>query len=159
MRLRELLERLVVAEVRFVLVGGLAVNSWGYVRGTDDANIVPDPDPENLARLAVALEEVGGRVEVRGRRLAPNALSVSLKAGDKTFVATDLGYLDVLQGLPQIPRYAELDADAHDADLGVPVRVCSLDHLLAMKRAADRPSDRIDLDALEAAHGESSPDA
>lgn len=34
----------------------------------------------------------------------------------------------------------------------------SLDHLLAMKRAADRPGDRIDIEALEAAHSGPGPD-
>jgi hypothetical protein len=34
LRLRELLDRLAASEVRFVIVGGLAVNAWGYVRGT-----------------------------------------------------------------------------------------------------------------------------
>jgi hypothetical protein len=48
----ELLRRLTAAEVRFVLVGGLAVNAWGVVRGTKDLDIVADPEPENLARLA-----------------------------------------------------------------------------------------------------------
>jgi hypothetical protein len=34
------------------------------------------------------------------------------------------------------------------------VRVCSLEHLLEMKRASDRPRDRDDLDALKAAQGD-----
>jgi hypothetical protein len=31
----ELLRRLAAADVAFVVVGGLAVNAWGVVRGTD----------------------------------------------------------------------------------------------------------------------------
>jgi hypothetical protein len=34
------------------------------------------------------------------------------------------------------------------------LRVCSLDHLLAMKRASERPRDRDDLESLEAAQEE-----
>jgi len=60
----------------------------------------------------------------------------------------------VLQGLPQIPRFAVLDERAKDVDMdGLVVRVCSLEHLLDMKRASDRPRDREDLEALEAAQG------
>jgi len=44
----ELLRRLVAADVRFVLIGGLAVNAWGVVRGTKDVDIAVDPDPDNL---------------------------------------------------------------------------------------------------------------
>lgn len=52
-----------------------------------------------------------------------------------------------------MPSFAALDAEAADVDLGgMIVRVCSLDHLLAMKRASERPRDRDDLEALEAAH-------
>jgi hypothetical protein len=73
LRLRLLLERLREAEIDFVLVGGLAVNAWGYL---------------------------------------PLATPTSI---------------------------------------GLSVKVCSLDDLLAMKRAGDRPRDREDLEALEAA--------
>jgi predicted nucleotidyltransferase len=70
-------------------------------------------------------------------------------------VLTELGQIDVLQGLPQVPRYEELETQAQDVDLeGLTVRVCSLEHLLAMKRASDRPRDRDDLEALEAAQEE-----
>lgn len=120
LRLRELLERLIEAEVRFVLIGGLAVNAWGYVRGTGDVDVVPDPSRENLTRLD----------EVAALELAP---------------------LKVLSDLPQTPRYVELAAQARDVDLDeLTVRVCSLEHLLAMKRASDRARDRDDLEALEA---------
>jgi hypothetical protein len=46
-------------------------------------------------------------------------------------IATDLGPVDVLQGLPQIPPFSELDAGAVAVDLGeTVVRVCSLEALL-----------------------------
>ncbi len=152
LRLRELLERLVGADIRFVLVGGLAVNAWGYVRGTRDVDVVPDPSSENLERLDSLLKELGGKVEVEGRLLDSNAISMFLNTGDRTLVATELGHVDVLQGLPQVPSFAALDAEAAAVDLGgMVVRVCSLDHLLAMKRASERPRDRDDLEALEAA--------
>jgi predicted nucleotidyltransferase len=155
LRLRELLQRLVDAEIRFVLVGGLAVNAWGYLRGTRDVDVVPDPDGENLERLDALLRELGGRVDVGGRLLDSSAISTFLRTGDRTLVLTELGQIDVLQGLPQVPRYAELETQAQDVDLeGLTVRVCSLEHLMAMKRASDRPRDRDDLEALEAAQEE-----
>lgn len=155
LRLRELLERLVEAEVRFVLVGGLAVNAWGYLRGTRDVDVVPDPDRKNLERLDALLQELDGRVDVGGQLLDSGAIPTFLKAGDRTLVMTELGQIDVLQGLPQVPRYEELEEQARDLDLeGLLVRVCSLEHLLEMKRASDRPRDRDDLEALEAAQEE-----
>lgn len=156
-QLRELLVKLVEADVRFILVGGAAVNAWGYLRGTHDLDIVPDPEPENLERLAEVLEGLGGKVKVQDGLLTANAIRIFLRAGDKTLVKTELGEVDVLQGLPQIPRFSELAARAEKADLeGVPVLVCSMEDLLTMKRAADRPMDRIDIEALQIAHSEES---
>jgi len=152
LRLRQLLEQLVAAEIRFVLVGGLAVNAWGYIRATRDVDIVPDSFPDNLERLDAVLTGLGGRVDVDGRLLDSNAISPFLRTGDRTLVVTDLGRVDVLQGLPQVPSFADLDATATDVDMdGLAVRVCSLDHLLEMKRASERPRDRDDLEALEGA--------
>lgn len=154
LRLRQLLEQLTRAEIRFVLVGGLAVNAWGYLRATRDVDVVPDPSHENLARLDSLLRELGGKVDVGGRLLDSSAISTFLKTGDRTLVTTELGQVDVLQGLPQIPAFAVLDAEASDVDIeGLSVRVCSLGHLRAMKQASERPRDRDDLEALDAAQG------
>ena len=94
-------------------------------------------------------------VDVGGRLLGSSSISTFLKTGDRTLVLTELGQIDVLQGLPQVPRYEELESQAQDIDLeGLTVRVCSLDHLLEMKRVSGRPRDRDDLEALEAAQEE-----
>lgn len=159
LRLRQLLERLTEAEIRFVLVGGLAVNAWGYLRATRDVDVVPDPSGENLAKLDSLLKELGGKVDVGGRLLESSAISTFLKTGDRTLVITELGRVDVLQGLPQIPTFAVLDAEASDVDIeGLSVRVCSLGHLRAMKEASERPRDRDDLEALDAAQDRADPE-
>jgi len=155
LQLRELLQRLSDAEVRFVLVGGLAVNAWGYLRTTRDVDVVPDPSKENLEKLDHLLRDLNGKVEVGDRLLEANAISTFLRTGDRTLVATDLGHVDILQGLPQVPPFSTLVESATEVDMdGLVVRVCSLEHLLAMKRASDRPRDRDDLEALEAAQGD-----
>ena len=141
--------------MRFVLVGGLAVNAWGYLRATRDVDFVPDPNPENLARLNSLLNDLGGKVDVDGKLLDGSAIFAFLRTGDRTLVATQLGQVDVLQGLPQVPSFAALEEQAKDVDLdGVVVRVCSLEHLIEMKRSSERPRDREDLAALEAVQGE-----
>jgi predicted nucleotidyltransferase len=156
LRLHELLRKLSDADIRFVLVGGLAVNAWGYLRTTRDVDVVPDPSASNLTRLDSLLRELDGKVEVGGRLLAGSAILTFLRTGDRTLVTTSLGSVDVLQGLPQIPPFSVLDEKATNVDMdGLVVRVCSLEHLIEMKRASDRPRDRDDLEALEAAQGDS----
>jgi predicted nucleotidyltransferase len=154
LRLRQLLERLVEAEIEFVLVGGLAVNAWGYLRATRDVDLVPDPSTENLEKLDALLISLDGKVDVDGQLLAGESIKTFLRTGDRTLVLTELGRVDILQGLPQVPRFAALSEQATDVDMdGLVVRVCSLEHLLEMKRVSDRPRDRDDLEALEDGRG------
>jgi predicted nucleotidyltransferase len=160
LRLQLLLQRLREAEIDFILVGGLAVNAWGYLRATRDVDLVPDPSADNLTRLDALLVELGGRVEVGERLLESSAIRTFLRTGDRTLVLTDLGRIDILQGLPQVPSFATLDERSTEVDVdGLTVKVCSLEDLLAMKRASDRPRDRDDLEALEAAREGRGPDA
>ena len=90
-----------------------------------------------------------------GKLLAGSAISTFLRTGDRTLVATELGQVDVLQDLPQVPPFASLEEQAKDVDLdGLVVRVCSLEHLIEMKRSSERARDREDLAALEAVQDE-----
>lgn len=47
----QILRRLTEAEVKFVVVGGLALGAWGVVRGTKDMDVVVAPDLEDLGAL------------------------------------------------------------------------------------------------------------
>lgn len=152
----ELLRRLVAADVRFVLIGALALNAWGVIRGTKDVDIVAGPDPDNLARLAKVAEDAGGQVQAR-EAFASSRFGIAdlLARGERVAIETTLGLLDVVRGLPGVPTYEELRRRATDAEvLGVKVPVCSLDDLRAMKAAAGRHRDLADLEDLDAALGE-----
>jgi hypothetical protein len=149
----ELLRRLAEADVEFVVVGGLAVNAWGVVRGTKDVDVVVAPDDDNLKRVAEVAAEAGGRVQ-KGEALLGSAISIAaaLASGEQVAIETDLGRLDVVQGLDGVPSYADLRSRASDAEiLGVVVAVCSIEDLKGMKRAAGRTRDLADLEDLDAA--------
>ena len=65
------------------------------------------------------------------------------------------GQLDVLQESGVIPSFATLTEDAVEVEWrGHRLLVCSLASLREMKRAAGRPLDTLDLEAMAAAHGE-----
>jgi predicted nucleotidyltransferase len=149
----ELLRRLAGADVQFVVVGGLAVNAWGVVRGTKDVDIVVAPDIGNLKRLAEVAVAAGGHVQQGEAFLGtPISIASTLAGGEQVPIETDLGRLDVVQGLDGVPDYEDLRAQATEAEvLGVPVLICSRNHLTAMKRAAGRTRDLADLEDLEAA--------
>ena len=151
----ELLRRLAAAQVEFVVVGGLAVNAWGVVRGTKDVDVVIASEPENFRRVAEVAVAAGGHVH-RGEALlgTPISIAAALAGGEQMAIETDLGRLDIVQGLDGVPPYEELRPRAGEAEiLGVTVAVCSIDDLKAMKRAAGRTRDLADLEDLEAATG------
>ncbi len=148
-----LLTRLTASELNFVVVGGLALGAWGVVRGTRDCDIVPDPAPDNLDRLARVAADLGGHVQL-GESLLGSERSIAelLRDRERALIATQLGDLDIVQGLEGVPSYVELRAEAIDVEVaGATVAICALEHLRAMKRAAGRPRDLVDLEDLDAA--------
>jgi hypothetical protein len=154
--LRYLSER----RVDHIVIGGLAVAAHGHVRPSKDLDIVPSPAHDNLERLAGALGDANA-VDVEVSDFDPVEIPMSatrvedLSQGGNFRLTTDLGDLDVFQWVSGIEAedpedlYAELDRQALDGSVeGVPVRVCSLEHLRSMKRAAGRPQDLEDLRRL-----------
>jgi hypothetical protein len=143
--------------VEHIIIGGLAVSAHGHVRPSKDLDIVPNPTRENLERLVAALVSANA-VEAEVSDFKPAELPMSatsvedLLQGGNFCLVTDLGDLDIFQwakGIEADDLYAELDREALAGGVeGVPVRVCGLDHLRAMKRAAGRPQDLADLERL-----------
>jgi phage replication-related protein YjqB (UPF0714/DUF867 family) len=61
---KELLRSLNENGVRYLLIGGYAVVLHGYVRNTNDLDIVVSDEPDNARRVAKALAEFGFSDEV-----------------------------------------------------------------------------------------------
>lgn len=147
-----LLAALEKAEVRFVVIGGFAVGAHGYPRATKDLDIVPDPAPENLQRLASLLSELNASVLgmdefAEEEVVQPDA--AGLEMGGNFVLATSRGRLDIMQLVGPDFEYADLDSAAvEDEVFGHRVRFCGFDHLVAMKETAGRPEDEIDLKRL-----------
>ena len=112
-----------------------------------DVDVAYAPDAGNLERLVAALKEIG--VTLRG---APSDLPFqldvqTLKNGANFAFVTPHGALDVLADVEGIGSYDQLRANAEEKEIaGVRARVASIDHLIAMKRAANRTKDRLMLE-------------
>lgn len=115
-----ILRTLAEHEVDYVLIGGLAVQTHGHVRTTNDADLIPAPGPANLKRLAAALHSLEG-----------------------------YGGIDVMHEVPGGRSYDELSDGALHVQLGdIDVPVVSLDDLIQMKLARGRSVDLADVAAL-----------
>lgn len=130
-----------------MLIGGVAGFSHGSSLPTFDLDVVYARGSDNIARLVDALREVG--VRLRG---APPDLPFLLDArmienGSNFTFVTPHGDFDILGHADGMPSYEELRAGAIVREiLGLEIRVASIDHLIAMKRAANRPKDRVALE-------------
>lgn len=150
-----LLRVLAEHEVEFVIIGGFALSAHGVIRGTKDIDIVPDSRAGNLGRLAEALRALDAEVMLADDfdpselGLAPDEDGLAL--GGNWVLRTSLGRLDVMQDVAGIAGYDGLRARAVESD--VPgagrFRFSSLDDLIAMKVAAGRPQDELDVANLQ----------
>jgi predicted nucleotidyltransferase len=147
-----LLERLVEAGVDFVIVGGVAVVLQAQPRFTKDLDICYAPDADNLERLGDTLVGLHARLRGIDETVPFVADARTLLQTQILTLTTDAGELDLLVDPQGAPPYEQLRRDADVVDLdGIQVRVASIEHLSAMKRAAGRPQDLADLEALQIA--------
>ncbi|MHB8511859.1 MAG: nucleotidyl transferase AbiEii/AbiGii toxin family protein [Actinomycetota bacterium] len=141
---------------RYVAVGGIAVILHGYLRLTNDADLVIDLRTENASAAMKALTNIGLRplapVDPLGfadpdlRRVwieQKNMQVFSLLDPEDVFHNVDL-FVDY-----PIP-FEDLWSDSIELQWnGVPVRIASLEHVLTMKRMAGRAKDLADIEALQ----------
>ena len=153
---REALHALSDAEVRYCVVGGLAVALHGIPRMTYDLDIVVVPEAEELATVERIFRNMG----LVPRQ--PVSLSEFADAAHRSRMRDERNLLAVTFSDPRDPL-REVDVlvtppvDAHELvkravvlDLGgVPVRVVSLDDLIGMKRGTGRRQDDDDVLHLE----------
>jgi hypothetical protein len=147
----ELLRRLVAAGVDFVVIGGIAAVLHGSARLTRDLDVVFAPDDANLEALGRVL--VQSNATLRGVEdevpFIPDART--LMGVQLLTLETDAGWFDVHKRPDGAPPYERLRQNAVRMDAGgFSILVASIDDLVAMKRAAGRPQDLIDIETLEA---------
>jgi predicted nucleotidyltransferase len=139
MDIESLLKLLNAHCVEYVIIGASAFPAHGYTRTTLDLDLFIRPDPANAERVLDTLREFG-------------------------YDVTDLTVEDLLSFKVLLRQYM-LEADIHPFVTGItfeqvwqnrlsdlygetPTSFASLDDLIQMKRAANRPKDQQDLKYL-----------
>jgi hypothetical protein len=143
----ELLGRLITHGVDFVLIGGQAGISHGSSYPSYDLDVLYARNHDNVVRLVAALREIG--VRLRGAPAdVPFVLDEkTIENGANFTFITPFGEFDVLADAAGMPAYEDLRAAALDREVfGHSVKVASIDHLIAMKRASNRTKDKLMLE-------------
>lgn len=131
------------------MIGGVAVYLQGYPRFTKDLDIVYATNAANLERLGNLLVELGARLRGVSEAVPFVPDARTLRRTQILTLDTPLGSIDLLVDPDGAARYEEMRERADVVDLdGIEFRIVALDDLLSMKRAAGRPQDIADIDAL-----------
>ncbi len=147
-----LIGALVRGGVDFVVIGGVAVVVQASPRFTRDLDISYATDAANLERLGTLLVALDARLRGVEADVPFTPDAHTLRRIEMLTLTTRDGDLDLVADPPGSPGYPVLRRHADIVDVnGDAVRVASLEHLIEMKRAAGRPQDEIDIEALEVA--------
>jgi hypothetical protein len=150
------------AGVRYLIAGGLAVIAHGYTRVTQDIDLILDLGEENVRRAVSVFAGLGYRptapiaIElfadpaVRARWIQEKRLTVlSLHSPAHPTVVVDLfveSPLDFAAAYPVAPRMELVP--------NLTTVFVSYQDLVRLKRQAGRPKDFLDVEKLQALHGE-----
>lgn len=156
-----IVDRLLVRGVRLVVIGGHAVNFYGYIRATEDVDIVFERTNETEQILFEELSKIDAywiTNDIDPQTGIESPSPVTLKYIQRTnmmMLGTNYGWVDLfdfIPGLPDEPVSELLDLAIESK--GRPY--ASLQWLRRMKQAAGRPQDLVDLENLPL--GETKPD-
>jgi predicted nucleotidyltransferase len=143
-------------KVRYLIVGGLAVNLHGVPKMTADLDIMADLSKENLLRLIEAVTELGylPRIPVKAIELANLHKREEWKKEKKMHVFT---FWHPSKPYQQIDIFIEnpidFDAAYKSREIvkagGLEIPLISLDHLIILKKISARKQDLSDIETLK----------
>ena len=144
------------ADVRYVVVGGLAVVLHGRVRATVDVDLVIDLAAEPARRAMAALQGLGLRP-----RAPVDAVEFADVATRRDWIENKhmqvFSFYDPANALREVDVFMDYPIDLEDLVAeaatidydGRRVQIASLRHLIQMKLAAGRPQDLDDVARLQ----------
>jgi hypothetical protein len=139
------------ADVRFVVIGGVAAGLHGAGRATFDLDICYDPSEENRTRLARVLAGWGAYLRGVEPGLPFMMDARRLLITPVMTLTTSTGDLDVMDQVAGVGDFAQVLAQSVETIVGnVSFRILDLPALVAAKRASARPKDLDQLPELEA---------
>jgi hypothetical protein len=135
----------------YVVIGGFSVIAHGHIRATKDSDLLVPDGPEVDAAIVRFLDRIEATRLYDGKTLTVEDVT----GAHHLRVNSRHGIVDVMRGgLPPLD-YSTVAEGAVEVEVGdESAPFASLRSLVGFKRLADRPQDRIDLEALERVNGE-----
>lgn len=143
------------SEIKYMIVGGVAVNLHGYSRFTGDIDILLALDKKNLRKLDELMHKLGytERLPISVKDLG-DSKKVDKFIKEKgmtafTFVSSRGEQLDIdilAQESMDFDKYMQVQTLIEVWGIALPV--INIDDLIEMKKAAGRGKDLIDIEAL-----------
>jgi hypothetical protein len=137
----ELLKR---EQVRYIMVGGVAVNLHGYMRVTEDVDVWIDDIVDNRIAFGKVLSHLGYTgVDMVNMQIIPGWTDFQIGSSIE---------LDILVSMKGIEGYSfseclDMAFVAEIASLNIPF--LHINQLIANKKAVNRPKDQLDIIELE----------
>jgi len=131
-------------KVKYITIGGFAVNIYGYNRSTGDVDIYLDDTIENRINLRKALKSInlGDFETIETMQFIPGWTDFTLSYGLRLDIMT------TVKGLED-KSFSSLLDDATIVMIGeTPVYFIDYDNLIVAKKAANRPKDILDIEEL-----------
>ena len=148
------LEHLLDHEVPLVVIGGYAVTFHGYLRATEDVDIVFVRSESSEIALLKALDEInacwiGNEVDpATGLEALVRVSAAYIRSTQLMMLVTDLGFLDIFDYVPGCPDVSVAELLSASVQHPAGYRFSSLKLLRQMKLASGRPKDLLDLEML-----------
>jgi hypothetical protein len=130
-------------KIRYLLIGGQAIRLEGFPRFSMDWDLyIPAKDQGNIDRINTLLGDI------LDLQLEP------MGSKGENFIQTYQTKWGIIQfhlGGPGLPPFDKAEAAAvwHKSESGIPLHCLCAKHLLAAKKAANRPQDQVDIEFLD----------
>ena len=141
----EIWKYLAANKVKYLTIGGFAVNIYGYGRNTGDIDIFIEDSVENRKNLREALKQAGiGDFEnLSTMQVIPGWTDITLNFNLR---------LDIMTSVKGFENntFEELLEKAYITEISdIPVYFIDYENLIIAKKAANRPKDLLDIEELE----------
>jgi hypothetical protein len=150
-QLNQLIQRLSVAEIDFVIVGGFAGMLHGSSLVTRDLDVCAVLSRENVARLRDVLRDLNPTHRQTPQRLSFLENPAPGVEVNNLYLGTALGPLDILSFIQGVGDYARVREASVEVEIfGHRCQVISIEDLIRAKESLARPKDLLAAQELRA---------